>query len=84
MLTVKTVEASWKADNNDDDIPLGEGVLGDNLGVPVVIVCTKSDYIAAHERDLKDDHFDNIQQVIRTLALHCVYPFQGAASRRRD
>ena len=43
----------------------------DNLGVPLVIVCTKADAIdtALRERYLRDDQFDFLQQLLRTVAL---------------
>lgn len=56
-----------------ESLPLPEGVLVENLGVPLVITCTKADYMAKLEREnmYKDEHFDNVQQVLRTIALHC-------------
>ncbi|UZJ54811.1 hypothetical protein CBS101457_004131 [Exobasidium rhododendri] len=51
--------------------PLPEGCLTHNLGVPLVIVCTKADTIIQLERDrnFKEEQFDYIQQVLRTVCL---------------
>ncbi|KAJ7337286.1 Cytoplasmic dynein 1 light intermediate chain 1 [Desmophyllum pertusum] len=45
-------------------LPLDEHVLTDNLGLPVVVVVTKTDCISALEkdRDYREEHFDFIQQ----------------------
>ncbi|KAF8933620.1 hypothetical protein BGZ58_006228 [Dissophora ornata] len=52
-------------------LPLTEGCLTNNTGVPIVIVCTKSDYINSLERemDYKEETFDYIQQSLRTICL---------------
>ncbi|KAF9431454.1 hypothetical protein BGZ76_000284 [Entomortierella beljakovae] len=52
-------------------LPLTEGCLTNNTGVPIVIVCTKSDYINNLERELdyKEETFDYIQQSMRTICL---------------
>jgi hypothetical protein len=46
---------------------LEEGVLTRNLGVPVLVVCTKCDATAALEkdRDFRQEHFDFIQMHLR-------------------
>eukprot|EP00029_Vermamoeba_vermiformis_P012908 TRINITY_DN7857_c0_g1_i1.p1 TRINITY_DN7857_c0_g1~~TRINITY_DN7857_c0_g1_i1.p1 ORF type:complete len:482 (-),score=158.90 TRINITY_DN7857_c0_g1_i1:31-1476(-) len=51
--------------------PLPEGVLTHNLGVPVVVVCTKSDAVEGLEKDYgyKDSHFEFIQQHLRRTCL---------------
>ncbi|KXS12064.1 dynein light intermediate chain [Gonapodya prolifera JEL478] len=51
--------------------PLPEGCLTDNLGVPIVIVCTKADSIGMLERDsdYREEQFDFIQQALRTICL---------------
>ncbi|KAF9585958.1 hypothetical protein BGW38_010773 [Lunasporangiospora selenospora] len=64
---------------NDDQsvlLPLTEGCLTDNTGLPIVIVCTKvrsvySDHINHLERDMdfKEETFDYIQQSLRTICL---------------
>ncbi|XP_076332452.1 cytoplasmic dynein 1 light intermediate chain 2-like isoform X3 [Tachypleus tridentatus] len=53
------------------DLPLDENVLTHNLGVDVVVVVTKTDYMSTLERDYdyKDEHFDFIQQTLRRFCL---------------
>jgi len=48
-------------------------VLTHNLGVPVVVVCTKSDAVESLEKDYgyKDSHFEFIQQHLRRTCLQC-------------
>ncbi|ORX87357.1 dynein light intermediate chain [Basidiobolus meristosporus CBS 931.73] len=57
--------------NSDVLLPLGPGCLTTNLGIPIVVACTKSDVTALHERemDYKEEQFDFIQQALRTLCL---------------
>ncbi|XP_048754937.1 cytoplasmic dynein 1 light intermediate chain 2-like isoform X3 [Ostrea edulis] len=52
--------------------PLGEDTLSQNLGIPIVVVITKSDAISSLEKqhDFKEEHFDFIQQHIRKFCLH--------------
>ncbi|RUP47129.1 dynein light intermediate chain-domain-containing protein [Jimgerdemannia flammicorona] len=52
-------------------LPLGPGTLTKNLGIPLVIVCCKSDSLNQLERtqDYKEERFDYIQQTLRTLCL---------------
>ncbi|RUS16573.1 dynein light intermediate chain-domain-containing protein [Jimgerdemannia flammicorona] len=54
-------------------LPLGPGTLTKNLGIPLVIVCCKSDSLNQLERtqDYKEERFDYIQQTLRTLCLKC-------------
>ncbi|XP_078335547.1 cytoplasmic dynein 1 light intermediate chain 2-like isoform X2 [Crassostrea virginica] len=53
-------------------LPLGENTLSQNLGIPIVVVITKSDAISTLEKqhDFKEEHFDFIQQHIRKFCLH--------------
>lgn len=83
-----------------DDSPLPPGTLLDNLGIGLVIVCTKvrhnllgcpptrlltlvcvtqADQMNMLERDREftEEQFDYIQQLLRTVALRCMW-------RRRD
>uniref|UniRef100_A0A8C5QPU6 Dynein light intermediate chain n=1 Tax=Leptobrachium leishanense TaxID=445787 RepID=A0A8C5QPU6_9ANUR len=57
----------------DDSVtlPLGEDTLTHNLGIPVVVVCTKCDAISVLEKehDYRDEHFDFIQSHIRKFCL---------------
>ncbi|XP_059156070.1 cytoplasmic dynein 1 light intermediate chain 2-like isoform X2 [Physella acuta] len=52
-------------------LPLGELTLSQNLGIPIVVVVTKSDAISMLEKELdfKDEHLDFIQQHIRKFCL---------------
>ncbi|KAL1918526.1 uncharacterized protein VTP21DRAFT_3186 [Calcarisporiella thermophila] len=52
-------------------LPLGPGILTENLGIPLIVVCNKSDLVTKLERELdyKDDEFDFIQQTLRTVCL---------------
>lgn len=54
-----------------DANPLSEGTLTDNMGIPIVVVCTKADAISRLERDknFKEEQFDYIQQVLRTVCM---------------
>ncbi|EGG17761.1 dynein light intermediate chain [Cavenderia fasciculata] len=51
--------------------PLGENILTKNLGVPILVVCCKSDSVVMLEKDFsfKDDLFDYIQQYLRRICL---------------
>ncbi|XP_013981955.1 cytoplasmic dynein 1 light intermediate chain 2 isoform X1 [Salmo salar] len=52
-------------------LPLGENVLTHNLGIPVLIVCTKCDAVSVLEKehDFREEHFDFIQSHIRQFCL---------------
>ncbi|XP_072236848.1 cytoplasmic dynein 1 light intermediate chain 2 isoform X2 [Leuresthes tenuis] len=52
-------------------LPLGENTLTHNLGIPVLVVCTKCDAIGVLEKehDFRDEHFDFIQSYIRRFCL---------------
>ncbi|XP_023345071.1 cytoplasmic dynein 1 light intermediate chain 1 isoform X2 [Eurytemora carolleeae] len=51
--------------------PLPEGTLARNLGLELLVVVTKTDYMMELEKDFdyKDEHFDFIQQAIRKFCL---------------
>lgn len=53
------------------EIPLPPGTLTENPGVGVVVVCTKADQIdqLEKEKDFKEEQFDFIQQVLRSVCL---------------
>ena len=57
--------------SQEDLLPLGEGILSENLGVPILVVCSKLDCLAELEKTYKynDEHFDYIQQFLRTQCL---------------
>ncbi|XP_045065953.1 cytoplasmic dynein 1 light intermediate chain 2 isoform X2 [Coregonus clupeaformis] len=52
-------------------LPLGDNVLTHNLGIPVLIVCTKCDAVSVLEKehDFREEHFDFIQSHIRRFCL---------------
>ncbi|KAK1802136.1 hypothetical protein P4O66_021768 [Electrophorus voltai] len=55
-------------------LPLGENVLTHNLGIPVLVVCTKCDAVTVLEKELdyKEEHFDFIQSHVRRFCLQCI------------
>lgn len=55
----------------DELMPLPEGTLSRNLGLDLIVVVTKTDYMGDLERDYdyKEEHFDFIQQAIRHFCL---------------
>jgi dynein light intermediate chain 1 len=66
MLTLDDSQTS------DMVLPLPEGVLTNNLGLPILVVCNKSDVmLGTLEKDFgyKDDHFTYIQQYLRRICL---------------
>jgi len=54
-----------------DLLPFKEGTLTNNLGVPIVICCCKTDYFSQLEKDYsyKESHFDYIQTTMRRIGL---------------
>uniref|UniRef100_A0A8C5PD06 Dynein light intermediate chain n=1 Tax=Leptobrachium leishanense TaxID=445787 RepID=A0A8C5PD06_9ANUR len=52
-------------------LPLGDNILTHNLGIPVLVVCTKCDAVSVLEKehDYSDEHFDFIQSHIRRFCL---------------
>uniref|UniRef100_A0A8C1K5E9 Dynein light intermediate chain n=2 Tax=Cyprinus carpio TaxID=7962 RepID=A0A8C1K5E9_CYPCA len=52
-------------------LPLGDNTFTHNLGLPIVVVCTKCDAISTLEKehDYKDEHLDFIQSHIRRFCL---------------
>lgn len=52
-------------------LPLGDNTLTRNLGIPMVVVCTKCDAISTLEKehDYRDEHLDFIQSHIRQFCL---------------
>ncbi|GAA5923820.1 uncharacterized protein JCM15063_003777 [Sporobolomyces koalae] len=55
----------------DLDSPLPPGTLVDNLGLGLIVVCTKADRINVleREREFTEEQFDYIQQTLRTVCL---------------
>jgi len=57
---------------NEINIPLPEDCLIKNLGIPIIVVCTKCDLIEELENKNKNfnyEKFDYIQQILRTVCL---------------
>ncbi|KAG1176742.1 hypothetical protein G6F70_003260 [Rhizopus microsporus] len=52
-------------------LPLSQGTLTNNLGIPIIVVCTKSDATNMLDQtmDYKDEHFDFIQQMLRCICM---------------
>lgn len=52
-------------------LPLSQGCLTNNLGIPIIVVCCKSDALNSLEQthDFKDDQFDYIQQTLRCICM---------------
>ncbi|KAL9940758.1 hypothetical protein V8E36_000246 [Tilletia maclaganii] len=69
--TITVPAASSLAYDREAQLPLGDGILTNNYGVPIIVVCTKADLMAKLERDrdFKEEQFDYIQQVLRTVCL---------------
>ncbi|MCL4121100.1 UNVERIFIED_CONTAM: hypothetical protein GTU68_014305, partial [Idotea baltica] len=64
--------SSRNLENEDDPVlPLPDNVLMRNLGLNVIVVVTKTDYMTTLEKesDYKEEHFDFIQQSIRKFCL---------------
>lgn len=56
---------------DEDALPLPDGVLTTNIGLDIVVVVTKTDYMTTLEKeyDYRDEHFDFMQQWIRRFCL---------------
>ncbi|KAG8437607.1 hypothetical protein GDO86_008353 [Hymenochirus boettgeri] len=59
------------AEDENFILPLGDNILTQNLGIPVLVVCTKCDTVSVLEKehDFRDEHFDFIQSHIRRFCL---------------
>ncbi|CAH2324417.1 cytoplasmic dynein 1 light intermediate chain 2 [Pelobates cultripes] len=59
------------SDEDNIILPLGDNILTHNLGIPVLVVCTKCDAVSVLEKehDYSDEHFDFIQSHIRRFCL---------------
>ncbi|XP_014248039.1 cytoplasmic dynein 1 light intermediate chain 2 isoform X2 [Cimex lectularius] len=70
-LDMEVRRTSRNLEDEMDQLPLSEGVLTSNLGLDIVVVITKTDYMTTLEKehDYRDAHFDYIQQWIRTFCL---------------
>ena len=58
-------------DETDDEALVGDDVLTNNVGLDIVVVITKTDYMSTLEKeyDYKEESFDFIQQAIRKFCL---------------
>ncbi|ELW56773.1 Cytoplasmic dynein 1 light intermediate chain 2 [Tupaia chinensis] len=58
------------SDEENVALPLGDNVLTHNLGIPVLVVCTKCDAVSVLEKehDYRDEHLDFIQSHLRRPA----------------
>eukprot|EP01104_Vermistella_antarctica_P017661 TRINITY_DN629_c0_g1_i4.p1 TRINITY_DN629_c0_g1~~TRINITY_DN629_c0_g1_i4.p1 ORF type:complete len:526 (-),score=120.07 TRINITY_DN629_c0_g1_i4:88-1665(-) len=68
---VRKIVTSRVAGEDTELLPLPEGVLGDNLGVSVIVVCCKTDAMdtLSREYDYKQDQFEYIQVALRKRCL---------------
>uniref|UniRef100_A0A8D2E197 Dynein light intermediate chain n=1 Tax=Sciurus vulgaris TaxID=55149 RepID=A0A8D2E197_SCIVU len=59
------------SDEENVALPLGDNVLTHNLGIPVLVVCTKCDAVSILEKehDYRDEHLDFIQSHLRRFCL---------------
>ncbi|KAJ3593490.1 hypothetical protein NHX12_005824 [Muraenolepis orangiensis] len=59
-------------DGEEVVLPLGENTLTHNLGIPVLIVCSKCDAVGVLEKehDYREEHFDFLQSHIRRFCLN--------------
>ncbi|KAG8543774.1 hypothetical protein GDO81_023734 [Engystomops pustulosus] len=73
-LTSPQRRAPTSSGTEDENIilPLGDNILTHNLGVPVLVVCTKCDAVSVLEKehDYRDEYFDFIQSHIRRFCLN--------------
>lgn len=71
--TTRTSSSREPDEEGLDDIstPLGENILTCNLGIQLIVVCTKCDLTEKLEKDYdyKEEHFDFIQHRLRSFCL---------------
>lgn len=74
-LDSSTISNSTSTNSIKESLP--EGVLTHNLGLDIVVVITKTDYMSVLEKeyDYKEEFFDFIQQAIRKFCLKCKFGF---------
>ena len=74
---MKSAEPSSNEINDDDDalLTLDPNILGKNLGIPIVVIATKSDCISILDKEMeyRIEHFDFIQYHIRKFCLECKF-----------
>lgn len=74
LAAASKIRASEDAVENDDDLlPLDPAILSKNLGIPIMVIVTKSDSISVldKENEYRIEHFDFIQYHIRRFCLDC-------------
>eukprot|EP01087_Luapelamoeba_hula_P005014 TRINITY_DN1510_c2_g1_i1.p1 TRINITY_DN1510_c2_g1~~TRINITY_DN1510_c2_g1_i1.p1 ORF type:complete len:542 (+),score=137.95 TRINITY_DN1510_c2_g1_i1:182-1807(+) len=79
--------SSVSVDLETEELPtLGDGILTHNLGVPIVVVCSKTDAIAMLEKEYsyKDDTFVYIQQYLRRVCLKYGAALLYASAKRNS
>jgi dynein light intermediate chain 1 len=71
----KNNDAEPASEANDDDVllTLDPNILSKNLGIPIVVIATKSDCISILDKEMeyRIEHFDFIQYHIRKFCLEC-------------
>ncbi|XP_058120274.1 cytoplasmic dynein 1 light intermediate chain 2-like [Anopheles ziemanni] len=67
----KSTDGLSSQESKPDALPLSEGVLTVNLGLDIVVVVTKTDFMKTLEKDLlyRGEHFDFMEQMIRRFCL---------------
>lgn len=67
----KRISRNLEMEPSEELLPLQENTLTRNLGLDLIVVVTKTDYMTDLERDYdyKEEHFDFIQQSIRKFCL---------------
>lgn len=70
-MDVALKRSSRNLEEEQEVLEIGEGILTRNLGLDVIVVVTKTDYMVTLEKDhdYRDEHFDFIQQWIRRFCL---------------
>ncbi|KAJ1916081.1 hypothetical protein H4219_003982 [Mycoemilia scoparia] len=77
LISKSKISSTTKTDSSNNSkvanvlLSLGEGVLSENLAMPIIFVCTKSDYMDTLERErgFKEEDFDFIQRTLRSISL---------------
>ncbi|KAG0737946.1 hypothetical protein G6F57_011054 [Rhizopus arrhizus] len=71
--STSTTTQALNTTNHTDQVvlPLTNGCLTTNFGIPIIVVCSKSDAMNNLEQthDYKEDQFDYIQQTLRSICM---------------
>jgi dynein light intermediate chain 1 len=64
---------SCESNDDDDLLELEQNILSKNLGIPIVVIATKSDCISILDKEMeyRIEHFDFIQYHVRKFCLEC-------------